>query len=124
MARLTANQLIYCAPFNALQDITPSAGSSSTRSLEFDIIAAAQWVAWPTECRYVYQECLKKPVTEHYWEPWSKMQWKLWISEFGRVVEDTKYDDQTKSVARKALQQMKDIEEEINEEGSVGGSDD
>jgi hypothetical protein len=121
MARLTANKLIYCAPFNALQDITPA--SPPTRSFEFDIVAAAQWVAWPTECRYVYQECQKKATSEHYWEPWGKMQWTLWMQAFGRVADDSTYDDATRAVARKAMRQMKEVEEEVDEEGSVGGSD-
>ncbi|KAF1937090.1 hypothetical protein EJ02DRAFT_459000 [Clathrospora elynae] len=128
MARLTAGDLIYCAPWNALQDILPSSEPKpdAKRSLEFDIVAAAQWVGWPDECRYVYQECMKKETTTHphYWEPFSKQNWARWKKEFGLVVESELYDDQTKNVARQALERMKNTEEEFDEECSVGSNSD
>ena len=126
MARVTSSRLIYCDPFNSLQDLVqaeePKPGAK--RHLEYDIIAAAQWVLWPTECRYVYQECLKKETTVHYWEPWSKEFWGQVKKEFELVVDSPLYDDHTKSVARKTLQRMKDTEEEVDEEGSVGSGED
>ncbi|KAH7334619.1 hypothetical protein BKA66DRAFT_544535 [Pyrenochaeta sp. MPI-SDFR-AT-0127] len=123
MARITASKLIYCAPFNALQDIVPQ---SDKRSLECDIIAAAQWVLWPTECRYVYKECLKRQTTTHHWEPWSKEGWSLFKKGFEVVVENEEYNSHTKSIARQALEQMNSIEKEIaedagREDGSSGG---
>lgn len=122
MARVTAMQLIYCAPFNALSDLVLSGDPESKPSFEFDIVAAAQWVVWPVECRYVYQECLKKETTTEYWKPWSKDRWEQWKGEFERVGKYEKYDEKTRSVASQALSRMRDVEEEIDEEGS-GGSD-
>ncbi|KAJ4301305.1 hypothetical protein N0V90_003396 [Kalmusia sp. IMI 367209] len=84
--------------------------------------AAAQWIIWPIECRYVYQECLKRETMDHFWEPWSRNRWSQWKKEFGSVLENDKYDDKTKSVVRKALREIKDIEKEIIEEDS-GESD-
>jgi hypothetical protein len=124
MARITAGKLIYCAPFNALPDIVPSSEPHSKRNLEYDIIAAAQWVIWPTKCRYVYLECLKRETANHYWEPWSQERWSQWKREFGLVVEKEQYDEQTRSVARQALQRMRDVEEEVEEEGSGGSGSD
>jgi hypothetical protein len=124
MARITASKLIYCAPFNALQDIVSSGETQGKHNLEYDITAAAQWVVWPTECRYVYEECLKQDTSNNRWEPWSKQGWSHWKREFGLVVENEQYNDQTKSVARQALQRMKDVEEEVDEEGSVGSGND
>jgi hypothetical protein len=123
MARLTASDLIYCAPWTALRDIVPSgeAKSNAKRSMEYDIVAAAQWLIWPDECRYVYKECMKKETTTHphYWEPFCKQSWATWKKELGYVMASELYDDQTKSVARRALDRMKNVEEEMDEEGSV-----
>jgi hypothetical protein len=124
MARITASNLIYCAAFNALQDLTPPDKRHTKGSLEYDIVAAAQWVIWPVECRYVYQECVKKETTVHYWEPWSKEAWSRWKMEFRRVVETEQYNHRTKNVARQALHQMQDVEEEVGEEGSEGSGTD
>ena len=122
MARLTSSNLIYTDPFSILshgfvepRDIKPDV----KRHPEYDIIAAAQWVIWPTECRYAYQECLKKETTENYWRPWSKQRWSEVRKEFALVVENPLYDEQTKDVARQALQRMKHTEEEVDEEGSA-----
>ncbi|KAF2877133.1 hypothetical protein BDV95DRAFT_139300 [Massariosphaeria phaeospora] len=120
MARLTANKFVYCAPFNALFDLEPSSASKSKPNLEYDIIAAAQWVIWPTECSYVYQECLKQETATFYWYPWAKDQWQQWKREFELVGENVQYDDQARSVARQALQRMKDIEEEVRTLHNIG----
>jgi hypothetical protein len=125
MARLTAHKLMYCAPWNALQDIVPSSQSMSKKpNLEHDIIAAAQWVIWPSECRYVYQECLKKETATHYWKPWSMQQWRHWKREFGVVAESAQFDDETRGVARQAVRRMEDVEEEVVDEGSAGSGND
>jgi hypothetical protein len=124
MARLTSRDLIYCAPWNALRDIVPAKEPKLhiKRSSDCDVVAAAQWVIWPDECRYVYKECMKKETTTHphYWEPWCKQSWKVWKREFGYVVESELYDEETRSVARRALSRMEDTEEEVEKEGSVG----
>jgi hypothetical protein len=119
MARVTAIQLIYCAPFNALSDLMPSTEPHGKPNLECDINAAAQWVAWPLECRYVYKECSKKDITNDWWNPWSKQGWKQWKAEFGRVSESKDYDERTRAVARKAARCMSETEEEVDKEGSV-----
>jgi hypothetical protein len=119
MARLTSLRLVYCAPWNALSDLVRLESSQSKKdNLEYDIVAAAQWVVWPNECRYVYQECLKKQVTTFYWKPWSVQSWTQWKEIFEGIGEKAVYDDETRGVARKAVRSMKEVEEEIGEEGS------
>ncbi|PSN61561.1 hypothetical protein BS50DRAFT_625398 [Corynespora cassiicola Philippines] len=119
MARVTANGLIYCAPFTALQKLV-SPGEPNSNNLEFDILAAAQWVMWPQECRYIYLECLKKETTEHYWEPWSKQKWATWKYAFRAAAEDAKDNDRMKDAASRALRQMEDIEMKVDKEASAG----
>ncbi|KAH8732127.1 hypothetical protein GQ44DRAFT_801160 [Phaeosphaeriaceae sp. PMI808] len=116
MARITASKLIYCAPFNALQDIVPDSEPHGKRNLEYDIIAAGQWVIWPTECRYVFEECLKRKSINNYWEAWSEEGWSQWKREFRLVIESEQYDADAQSVARRALQQMNAIEVEFSGE--------
>ncbi|KAG0631869.1 hypothetical protein M758_1G285600 [Ceratodon purpureus] len=118
MARITAIGLMYCAPWNALSDLVIANDPGCKANVEYDIIAAAQWLVWPVECRYVYGECLKKETTEHYWEPWSKEKWRQWKLEFGRVGNCAGYDEKTRSVARQALSRMRDVE------GSEGSGND
>lgn len=124
MARLTSLDLIYCAPWTALRDIVPQKEPKPNvkRIMEYDIVAAAQWLVWPEECRYVYKECMKKDVTTHphYWEPFSKQSWATWKRELGYVLASELYDDHTKGLARRALERMKNVQEEVDEEGSVG----
>lgn len=118
MARITSKNLIYCATFSALQDIAKTAQSNqkqsanATRHTNYDVVAAAQWVIWPDECRYVYRECLKKETMDHFWEPWSKDRWALWKREFEDVGKDARYLEQTRAVASKALERMEEIEKE------------
>jgi hypothetical protein len=118
MARVTAHRWIYCAPFTALQNLVPS-GQVNSRNNDFDIVAAAQWVMWPIECRHVYVECLKKEITEHYWEPWSKQRWTTWKVTFRSAGDDARHDDRTRNVARQAVQRMEEVEMEVAEEGSA-----
>ncbi|KAF2818627.1 hypothetical protein CC86DRAFT_154624 [Ophiobolus disseminans] len=117
MARLTASNLIYCAPFNCLPDLVKiSERKTRLDRTDFYALAAAQWIIWPTECRYVYQECLKRETIANHWEAWSKKGWGQWKAQFARIADSPLYDDPVTNVARQALQQMKDTEEEIDEE--------
>ena len=126
MARLTAKNMIYCAPFTALTAIA-SQNEPAPKIYEVDIEAAAQWVVWPLECRHVYVECLKKDTTAHYWEPWSKQRWSAWKQRFEMAAASAAQCDRTRSLASLALQQMIEVEIEIDEmgtEGSVSDSSD
>jgi hypothetical protein len=91
---------------------------SVKRNLEFDIVAAAQWVIWPDDCRDVYQECREKEATTHsnYWEPFSKQNWERWKQEFEIVVASELYDDETKAVARQARGQMGETDKYSDED--------
>lgn len=119
MARLTASDMIYCAPFNALEKLA-STDEPISKLYDFDIEAAAQWVVWPLECRHVYAECLGKETTTHYWEPWSKQRWMTWKRAFGTAAEDAQHSGRARRLASQALQQMINVEIEANEEESVG----
>ncbi|CAI6317676.1 unnamed protein product [Periconia digitata] len=118
MARITASDLIYCGGFNALSDLVPSIQPNKDptrykkRNMDFSIIAAAQWVVGPHECRFVYHECLKRETIEHFWKPWSKEGWAFWKIEFANVIDNTHYDERTQVVAREALQQMETTEKQ------------
>jgi hypothetical protein len=124
MARLTSLKLIYCAPWNALSDLVrPENSQSKKPNLEYDIVAAVQWVIWPKECRHVYRECLKKPITTFYWEPWSVQSWGQWKEVFEGIGGNAVYDDETRGVAREAVRKMREVEEEIGDGGSGSGSE-
>jgi hypothetical protein len=122
MARITANSFVYCAPFSALQDLAPPSPPKTKARFTnaHDVTAAAQWLIWPTECRYVYEECMNKETTVHFWEPWSKEAWSQWKEEFVRVTQNIRYEQGTRRVAMEALRRMSDVEEEAGDEGSIG----
>lgn len=116
MARVSSNGLIYCAPFNALHDLVTddARGDNIKRHPDVTILAAAQWLLAPTECQYVHHECQKRGEAENYWEAWGKKEWGRWKTEFVYVVDSPLYDEETKNVARQALQQMNIAEEAGN----------
>ncbi|KAH6644824.1 hypothetical protein C7974DRAFT_420253 [Boeremia exigua] len=119
MARVTADGLIYGAPFTALQNIVAT-GENDRKIPDLDIVAAAQWVIWPVECRHVYVECMKKENAVHYWEPWSRQRWNLWKDVFRHATGDGRHNDRTRDMAARAFQQMNEVEIEVDEEGSEG----
>jgi hypothetical protein len=121
MARVTAKDMIYCAPFTALGRLT-SLTESNAKIYDVDIEGAAQWVMWPLECRHVYVECLKRETTVHYWEPWSKQRWVAWKRAFEAATEKVEHDDRTRRLASRALQQMLEIEIVVDEEESAESS--
>jgi hypothetical protein len=123
MARLTAKDMIYCAPFTALTALT-SPNEPTAKIYDVDIEAAAQWVVWPLECRHVYVECLKKEMTAHYWEPWSKQRWAAWKQRFETTAASAAHSDRTRSLASLALRQMIEVEMEIDEMGTEGSISD
>jgi hypothetical protein len=123
MARLTAKDLIYCAPFTALTELA-SPNEPTPNIHDVDIEAAAQWVVWPLECRHVYVECLKKDTTVHYWEPWSKQRWAAWKQRFKMTAASAAHSDRTRGLASLALRQMIEVEMEIDEMGTEGSISD
>jgi hypothetical protein len=111
--------MIYCAPFTALTALAIPY-EPTPKVYNIDIEAAAQWVVWPLECRYLYVECLKKDTTAHYWEPWSKQRWAAWKQSIEVAAVNVLHSDCTRNLANLAFQKMTEVELEIDEMGFEG----
>jgi len=119
MARLTAKDMINCAPFTALTALA-SPNEPTPEIYDVDTEAAAQWVMWPLECRHVFIGCSKKDMTVHYWEPWSKQRWAAWKQKFESTTASAAHSDRTRNLASLALRQMIEVEMETDEIGTEG----
>lgn len=97
MARLASSNWCDCDFLSSLDDILPS--SSEYPDLEkrpIDgpnkignyFIGAAQWIMWPDEGRYVYQQCKKVEGVSEPREMWSMERWREWKNQFAFVAGD------------------------------------
>jgi hypothetical protein len=121
IARITALGYIDCSSLCALYDILPSSydyPDFKTRKIggpnrvSGDVIAGAQWIMWPDEGRFVYQQCKLTAKTDSRWEMWSIDRWKQWKDQLAFVAGDERFTSKARLVARLAGQQMVALEEE------------
>jgi hypothetical protein len=79
-----------------------------------DVIAGAQWILWPKECAYVYQQCKKVHKIEDVGDMWSMERWNIWKDQFAFVAKDQRFDAKAQEEAKLARERMSAIEEEDN----------
>jgi hypothetical protein len=77
------------------------------------IHAAVQWLADADKARWVYQQCNKKEKTdkENPRDTWSRANWTIWKSQLEFYQGDESVESTAREAARKAVQQMKVVEE-------------
>lgn len=121
IARLTSSGLIDCGFLCALADILPSSGDypdlekrkvGGQNRVSGDAIAGAQWILWPGQGQYVYQECRKKDNIDDPRQMWSMQRWNQWNEQSGFVSGDERFMEQARLVARLARHQMLAYEDE------------
>jgi len=127
MARLTALELIDCGFLCALGDILPASPFypdleerkiGGPNRISGDVIAGAQWLLWPDEGRYVYQQCKKVETISGPRTMWSMERWNQWKDQLKWVAEDERFGAQARHVARMARHQMMAYEKDACQNGS------
>lgn len=115
MARLTSSGLIDCGFLCALSDILPSSRDypdlekrkvGGPNRISGDVIAGAQWLLWPEQGRYVYQECKKRENIDSSRQMWCRTNWKEWKEQLEFIAGDERFGQQARLVARLARDQM------------------
>ncbi|KAI1878250.1 uncharacterized protein JN550_000432 [Neoarthrinium moseri] len=121
IARITALGLIDCSFLSALGDIVPSSRNyvdleqrkvGGPNRLAGCAVAAAQWVMWPGEGLFVYQQCKKVEKVSGPRDMWSRERWELWKEQFTFVSEDERFDPEARLVCKLSREQMIGYEEE------------
>ncbi|KAI8303328.1 hypothetical protein K4K61_007185 [Colletotrichum sp. SAR11_59] len=120
IARITALGLINCGFLSALGDIMPSSSTypdlekrklGGPNRVSGDAIAAAQWIMWPDEGRFVYQQCKKLDETGPR-AMWSQERWEVWKEQFGFIAGDERFTPKARVAAKLSREQMIGYEEE------------
>lgn len=115
MARLASSNLCDCDSLSSLDDILPS--SSEYPDLEkrpIDgpnkignyLVGAAQWIMWPDEGRYAYQQCKKVESVSEPREMWSMERWREWKNQFAFVAGDDRFAERYREVAEQSYRHM------------------
>jgi len=121
IARITTLGFIDCGFLCALGDILPSSRNypdlekrkiGGPNRIGGDVIAGAQWIMWPDEGRFVYQQCKKVDKLDGPRAMWSMERWRQWKDQFAFVAGDDRFDSKARLVAKLAGQQMTAFEEE------------
>ncbi len=106
-----------CDPsrLSALAFILPEKHSKegSLKSLERlsgQAVAAAQWILRDEVGKYVYASCVKQSRESEKTTFWSMERWIIWKEQFKRIVEDTRYDQNGREVAKLAVAKMSELE--------------
>ncbi|EQB57551.1 hypothetical protein CGLO_02308 [Colletotrichum gloeosporioides Cg-14] len=120
IARITALGLINCGFLSALGDIMPSSSAypdlekrkiGGPNRISGDAIAAAQWVMWPDEGRFVFQQCKKLHETGSR-AMWSQERWGVWKEQFTIIAGDERFTPKARVAAKLSRKQMIGYEEE------------
>ncbi|KAI0888557.1 uncharacterized protein GGS22DRAFT_151830 [Annulohypoxylon maeteangense] len=122
IARITLTGFSECGFTSALRDILPSGKkypsfnvrvASKPDVIGGHILAAAQWLIWPDEARYVYQQCRKKEKTDkkNPRDTWSMENWRIWKAQFQLFAWDERVDPRARDVAKKAIDRIIEVEE-------------
>ncbi|KAI6087577.1 hypothetical protein F4821DRAFT_236135 [Hypoxylon rubiginosum] len=125
IARITLTGFSNCGFISGLRDILPHgkkypslniSSSSGPQRIGGFIQGAAQWVMWPDEGRYVYQQCKKKEKVDkkNPREIWSTENWEIWKTQFQLFADEGRIDSTAREVASLAVDKMKEIEEQTH----------
>ncbi|TEA09872.1 hypothetical protein C8034_v011598 [Colletotrichum sidae] len=120
VARITALGISNLAFLSALGDILPShplypdleeRKIGGPNRVSGDTVAAAQWMMWPDEGRFAYQQCknLRETGPRSMWHP---ERWQQWKVQFAFVEGDERFTPKARLAAKLARQQMASLEEE------------
>ncbi|EGN96878.1 hypothetical protein SERLA73DRAFT_185094 [Serpula lacrymans var. lacrymans S7.3] len=121
IARITTSGLIDCGFLCALGDILPSSNNypdlekrkiGGPNRVSGDVIAGAQWIIWPDEGRFVYEQCKKVDKVDGPRTMWSMERWGMWKDQLAFVAGDERFNSEARLVAKLAGQRMVAIEGE------------
>ncbi|KAI0116928.1 hypothetical protein F4814DRAFT_267215 [Daldinia grandis] len=123
LARIAMTGFSDCGFNSALRDIMPYGKkcpsfnvrmTSKPEQIGGHIQGAAQWIIWPDELRYVYEQCKKKEKLdkENPRDTWSMQNWRIWKAQFELAAGDERVDSRARTVASTAVGKMKVIEEQ------------
>ncbi|KAI1444156.1 hypothetical protein F5Y02DRAFT_181498 [Annulohypoxylon stygium] len=123
IARITLTGFSECGFTSALRDILPSGKKYPSLSVRVaskpdtiggHILAAAQWLIWPDEARYVYQQCKKKEKVDkkNPRDTWSMENWRIWKAQFQLFASDEKIDLRARETAKKVVDRIVEVEAE------------
>jgi hypothetical protein len=83
------------------------------RRIGGDILAGAHWVLHPENATYVYEECQKKETVSMPREIWCKEHWRIWKHQLQWVIDDERFEDIVKEVAKQSLEMMQNTERNL-----------
>ncbi|OJJ86310.1 uncharacterized protein ASPGLDRAFT_72654 [Aspergillus glaucus CBS 516.65] len=115
MARLASSNLCDCDFLSSLDDILPSSSEypdlkkrpiDGPNKIGNYLVGAAQWIMWPDEGRYVYQQCKKVESVSEPREMWSMECWREWKNQFAFVAGDDRFAERYREVAEQSYRQM------------------
>ena len=108
MARLTSLDLIDCGFLSSLEYILPSSREypdlkkrpiDGPNKIGNYLVGAAQWIIWPSECRYVYHQCQRIETVSGPRQMFSMERWREWKSQFAFVAGDERFAGKYRQVA-------------------------
>lgn len=121
MARLTSLDLIDCGFLSSLEHILPSSREypdlkkrpiDGPNKIGNYLVGAAQWIIWPSEGRYVYQQCLKVETVSGPRQMFSMERWREWKRQFAFVAGDARFAGKYRQVAELVCRKMCVYEEQ------------
>lgn len=123
LARLTTLDLINCGFLSSLEHLLPYSREYpdlNKRPLDGPnkignyLIGAAQWIIYPHEGQYVYEQCCKKGEKvsgENPREMWCMERWREWKGQFAFVAGDERFQGKYREMAKVAYEKMLEYEE-------------
>ncbi|KAI1802436.1 hypothetical protein F4811DRAFT_529211 [Daldinia bambusicola] len=122
LARIAMTGFSDCGFNSALRDIMPYRNewptfnvrvTSKPEDIGGHIQGAAQWIIWPDELRYVYENCKKKEKVDkkNPRDTWSMQNWRIWKAQFEFAASSERVDLRAREVAAMAAQKMNEIEQ-------------
>lgn len=123
LARIAITGFSDCGFNSALRDIMPYGKkcpsfnvriTSKPEQIGGHIQGAAQWIIWPDELRYVYEQCKKRERVdkENPRDTWSMQNWRIWKAQFELAAGDERVDSRARAMATTAVEKMNAIEEQ------------
>ncbi|KAI1465668.1 uncharacterized protein F4812DRAFT_437022 [Daldinia caldariorum] len=122
LARIATTGFSDCGFNSALRDIMPHGKkyptfkvrvTSKPEDIGGHIQGAAQWIIWPDELRYVYEQCKKKGRVDkkNPRDTWSMENWRIWKAQFEFAAGHERVDARAREVAAIAAEKMNAIEQ-------------
>ncbi|KAI1145780.1 hypothetical protein F4825DRAFT_467061 [Nemania diffusa] len=123
LARLLGGGIAEVTRLSALIRPSPFATSKASNpqlSPEFDpyAAAAAQWILYAGDV--LFEMCQKGAMVEIGSQRWTPSRWDSWKTNFGTIIDDTRFSSQARQLAARAKERIAQIEEQgINATESV-----